>query len=303
MSMTRRRIALALAPQNFYGAPMDVSGELKRLTAQLKAAGREEASAEGESLLAHTLCCRRLAVYLHGERKLTAAQLAMLKAQTLRLLVGEPLQYVLGEVEFCGRVFACDPRALIPRPETELLVEVALGFSKVWKKKEPHVPDLGTGTGCIAITLALERPHAKIFAVDVSADALALARANAARHNAADRIEFVEADLLAPFAAGSLDLIVSNPPYVPTVEWGDLPRHIRDFEPRGALAAGPDGLDVLRRLIVQAAAKLVPGGALVLEIGEDQGRRVADLLAAAGFGQIVVHKDFAGWDRVVTGCL
>ncbi|TAN37452.1 MAG: peptide chain release factor N(5)-glutamine methyltransferase [Verrucomicrobia bacterium] len=303
MSMARRRIALALTARNSYGARMDVSGELKRLTAQLKAAGRDEAVAEAESLLAHTLGCRRLAVYLHGERQLTAEQLSTLKIRTQRLLAGEPLQYVLGEVEFCGRIFACDKRALIPRPETELLVEVALGFSKAWKKKTPKVPDLGTGTGCLAITLALERPHAQIFAVDVSADALALARANAARHGVADKIKFVQADLLAPFADASLDLIVSNPPYVPTAEWGDLPRHIRDFEPRVALDAGPDGLDVLRRLIAQAAAKLALGGALALEIGEDQGRRVAGLLHASGFRNVVVHKDFAGWDRVVTGCL
>jgi release factor glutamine methyltransferase len=299
--MTRRGIALALAARNSYGARMDVSGELKRLTARLHAAGHDEARAEAETLLAHALHCRRLDVYRHGERRLAPEQLAALQAQAQRLIVGEPLPYVLGEVEFCGRVFACDARALIPRPETELLVEVALGFSKVWKKQQPQVPDLGTGTGCLAVTLALERPHAKIFAVDCSATALALARANAARHGVADRIEFVEADLLAPFADGALDLIVSNPPYVPTAEWGGLPRHIRDFEPRGALEAGPEGLDVIRRLIAQAAAKLAPGGALALEMGEDQGRRVADLLTATGFRDVVVHKDFAGWNRVITG--
>ena len=290
---------------------MDAAGELKRLMALLKAAGREEATAEAESLLAHALSCRRLEIYLHGERKLTPAQLALLKTQTQRLEAGEHLQYVLGEVEFCGRVFACDARALITRPETELLVEAALGFlvrrslgedgSKAWKKKHPKVPDLGTGTGCLAITLALAQPHAQIFAVDISPDALALARENAARHGVANRIEFRQADLLVPFADGELDLIVSNPPYVPTAEWESLERNIRDFEPRGALDSGADGLDVLRRLIAQAAAKLAPGGALALEIGEDQGRSVAGLMRAAGFSNVVVKKDFAGWDRIVTG--
>lgn len=299
--MMPRRIALALAPQNFYGAPMDASSELKQLMAQLEAAGRDEAGAEAESLLACALRCRRLDVYLHGERKLTPLQLATLNAQTQRLLTGEPLQYVLGEVEFCGRVFQCDARALIPRPETELLVAIALGFSRVWKKEQPLVADLGSGAGCIAITLALERSNARIFAVDVSAKALALTRTNAERHNVADKIEFVRADLLSSFADGVLDLIVSNPPYVPTAEWVDLPRHIRDFEPRRALDAGLDGLDVVRRLIAQAAKKLALGGVLALEIGEDQSRRVAGLLAAAGFGRIIVQKDFAGWDRVVTG--
>ena len=280
---------------------MDVSGELKRLIAQLKAAGRDEAGVEAESLLAHALQCRRLDVYLHGERHLTPDQVAQLKIQAQRLQTNEPLQYVLGEVEFCGRTFACDKRALIPRPETELLVELALGFSKAWKKKSFKVPDLGTGTGCIAITLALERPQAQIFAVDISPDALALARDNAAQHGVAERIKFVQADLLTPFADHSLDMIVSNPPYVPTAEWGELPRHIRDFEPRSALDAGPDGLNVIRRIIVQAAEKLALGGALALEIGEDQGWRVADLLRGAGFRNVTAHKDFAGWDRVVTG--
>ncbi len=280
---------------------MDAGGELKRLIVTLKAAGREEATAEAESLLAHLFGCRRLEVYLHGERKLTPAQLAQLKTQTQRLEAGEPLHYVLGEVEFCGRVFVCDARALIPRPETELLVEAALDFSKVWKKQHPKVPDLGTGTGCLAITLALARPHARIFAVDISPDALALARQNAARHGVAHKMAFMQADLLAPFADGELDLIVSNPPYVPTAEWATLDRTIRDCEPRGALDGGTDGLDVIRRLVAQAAAKLAPGGALALEIGEDQGRRVAALLKAAGFVNVVVKKDFAGWDRIVTG--
>ena len=280
---------------------MDVSGELKRLAALLKAAGHDEATAEAETLLARVLGCRRLEIYLHGERPLRPDQLALLRAQAQRLQDAEPLQYVLGEVEFFGRVFACDARALIPRPETELLVEAALGFSQVWKRLQPRVADLGTGTGCIAITLALAQPRAKIFAVDISTDALALARENAMLHGVAANIEFVQADLLAPFGSGGLELIVSNPPYVPTEEWERLPRHIRDFEPRNALDAGPDGLDVLRRLVAQAADKLAPGGALALEIGEDQGRRVAGLLQAAGLVNVVVKKDFAGWDRVVTG--
>lgn len=286
---------------NLYGLLMDASGELKRLLALLKAAGHDEATVEAESLLAHVLGCRRLEIYLHGERKLSPAQLALLKTQAQRLQAGEPLQYVLGEVEFCGRVFACDARALIPRPETELLVEAALGFSKVWKKKHPKVPDLGTGTGCIAITLALARPQAQIFAVDISADALALARQNAERYGVAKKIQFLQADLLASFDGGELDLIVSNPPYVPTAEWEALERNIRDFEPRGALDAGRDGLGVLRRLIVQAATKLASGGALALEIGEDQGRSVSEWMKAAGFVNVAVKKDFAGWDRIVTG--
>ena len=280
---------------------MDVSRELKRLAALLRAAGHDEATAEAESLLAHALGCRRLEIYMQGGRPLLSEQLALLQTQTQRLQSDEPLQYVLGEVEFCGRVFVCDARALIPRPETELLVEAALGCAKVWARKQPKVADIGTGTGCIALTLALAQPRAKIFAVDISPAALALARQNARRHEVADRIEFVQADLLAPFGAGELDLVVSNPPYVPTAEWGALPRPIRDFEPRNALDAGADGLEVLRRLVAQAIDKLAPGGALALEIGEDQGPRVAGLLRSAGFVNVAVKKDFAGWDRIVTG--
>lgn len=280
---------------------MDVSGELKRLTALLKTAGHDEAMAEAESLLAHALGCRRLEIYLHGERPLLPEQLALLQAQAQRLQSDEPLQYVLGEVEFCGHAFACDARALIPRPETELLVEAALGFAKVWARQQPQVVDIGTGTGCIALTLALAQPRAKIFAVDISPAALTLAQQNAARHGVAHRIDFVQADLLASFGAGEVDLVVSNPPYVPTAEWGSLPRPIRDFEPRNALDAGADGLDVLRRLVAQAVEKLAPGGALALEIGEDQGPRVAELLRAAGMRHVAVKKDFAGWDRIVTG--
>ncbi len=280
---------------------MDVRSALKRWTELLQAAGHEEAAAEAGSLLAHALGCRRLELPLHDRRELLPAQFALLDAQVRRLQAGEPLQYVLGEVEFYSRVFACDARALIPRPETELLVEAALGFSQVWKKPRPKVADLGAGTGCIAISLALAQPQAHVCAVDISAPALALARENARRYGVADKMIFIQADLLAPFAAGELALIVSNPPYVPTAEWGSLPRPIRDFEPRNALDAGSDGLDVLRRLIAQAAEKLAPGGGLALEIGEDQGPRVAELLCAAGFTNVVVKKDYSGWDRIVTG--
>lgn len=279
---------------------MDVSNELRRLKGLLVASGHDEASAEAESLLAHTLHCRRLEVYLHGERKLSPEQLDTLAGQARHLIAGEPLQYVLGEVEFYGRVFQCDPRALIPRPETEMLVEAVLRFSRIWKLPQPRVADLGTGTGCIAITLALARPQADICAVDISADALALARANAERHGVADHMEFRQADLLAGFAEQSLDLIVSNPPYVSTAEWSELPAPIRDHEPRQALDGGSDGFDVIRKLVSQAATKLTSIGALALEIGEDQGQRVSDLLRAVGFVNVFVHKDFAGWDRIVT---
>ncbi|MCX6998668.1 MAG: peptide chain release factor N(5)-glutamine methyltransferase [Kiritimatiellaeota bacterium] len=229
----------------FYGAGMDSGAELKRLAARLQAAGVDEAQTKAEVLLAHALGCRRLEVYTHPERRLTPVLVEQLRAQSRRLAAGEPLQYVLGAAEFYGRSFKTDPRALIPRPETELLVETALGLPLVWKRAAPRVADAGAGTGCLAITLALERPGAHIFAVDISADALALARENAQRHGVSARIAFMRGDGLAAFAPASLDLVVSNPPYVPTEEWNALPRDIRDHEPRVALDGGADGLAVL----------------------------------------------------------
>ena len=280
---------------------MDSGAALKRLTARLRAARVDEAQTKAEWLLAHALGCRRLEVYTHPERPLTPEAVAQLRAQSRRLAAGEPLQYVLGATDFFGRRFITDPRALIPRPETELLVETALGLPMLWTRETPRVADVGTGTGCVAITLAWERPDARLWAVDVSADALALARANAQRHGVEARIEWVHGDGLSTFAPASLDLVVSNPPYVPTAEWSALPRDIRDYEPRVALDGGADGLAVLARLVAQAADKLAPAGWLALEIGEDQGRRVNDLMNRAGFVNIAVRKDLAGWDRVVVG--
>jgi len=283
---------------------MDSGTALRQLAARLKTAGMDEAQTKAEWLLAHVLGGGRLDVYTHPERSLTPDQAARLRQLGRRLAAGEPLQYVLHTAEFFGRSFQTDGRALIPRPETELLFTAALDapcLTGERRRSAPRVADVGTGTGCLAISLALERPEARIWAVDVSADALALARENAQRHGVTARIEFVQGGLLDPIAPASLDLVVSNPPYVPTAEWRELPRDIRDHEPRAALDGGADGLAVLAPLIVQAADKLAPGGWLVLEIGEDQGRRVRDLMKRAGFVSMKVRQDLAGWDRVVVG--
>ena len=208
---------------------------------------------------------------------------------------GEPVAYLLGEKEFYGRRFAVSPAVLVPRPETELLVQLAL--ARLQELKAPRVLDLGTGSGCIAITLALECPQASVFAVDRSTDALAIARANAQRLGA--RIEFLHSDWYTHVRT-RFDAIVANAPYVPAAD-----PHLLELrhEPRHALAAGIDGLADLRHIVAGAPAHLEPGGWLAVEHGHDQGASVRDLFALAGLAGIATHRDLAGIDRVCVGTL
>ncbi|OGV42564.1 MAG: protein-(glutamine-N5) methyltransferase, release factor-specific [Lentisphaerae bacterium GWF2_57_35] len=271
------------------------------LESDLKSAGVEEAGLTAMYLLSHVLGCRRLEVGLRAQDVLADAQAHELNRLAARMKAGEPLQYVLGDVEFLGRLFKTDPRALIARPETELLVEWALASSDVWARSGPRVVDVGTGTGCIAVSLALERPAARIMAVDLSAEALALARENARSLGVEARMAFYRADLLASFAPGSLDAVVSNPPYIASEECARLPRHIREHEPRLALDGGSDGLFTISRLVEQAAFTLKSGGRLYMEIGEEQASPVRRLLAEAGFVQVEIRKDWNGHDRMAGG--
>jgi release factor glutamine methyltransferase len=210
---------------------------------------------------------------------------------------GEPVAYLVGRREFFGRDFEVSPAVLIPRPETELLVETALAKCRRWSRR---ILDLGTGSGCIAISLALELPLAQVTAVDASAPALAVARRNADRHSA--RLRFVQSDWFDALGEEAFDLIVANPPYVaaadPHLAAGDL-RH----EPAAALASGTDGLDALRRIIADAPAHLAPGGQLWLEHGYDQAAAVQELLLAAGLTAVEQHSDLAGIIRVSGGRL
>ena len=222
----------------------------------------------------------------------TAARFATLAARRAR---GEPVAYLLGEKEFYGRRFAVSPAVLVPRPETELLVELALPRLRL--RPAPNVLDLGTGSGCIAITLALECPGATVVAVDRSADALAVARANARRLGAT--VEFLPGDWFEA-VGGRFDLIVANPPYVAAAD-----PHLAGLlhEPQHALSAGADGLADLRRIVGGAPAHLKLGGTLAVEHGHDQGAAVRALFARAGFAGIETHRDLAGIERVCTGTL
>lgn len=227
------------------------------------------------------------------EAPLDAPTQAQFESWVERRAGGEPLAYLVGEAEFRGRVFQVSPAVLIPRPDTEVLVEQAL--LRLLGKENPVVLDLGTGSGIVAVSLALEYPTAHVVAVDISAAALAVAASNAIRLGAA--IEFLAGDWYAPLAGRCFDLIVANPPYIaaddPHLTGDGLP-----FEPQGALTDGGDGLGCLRRIVAGAAARLRPGGWLLLEHGHEQGAACRNLLSAAGFQAAFTHPDLAGSDRV-----
>jgi release factor glutamine methyltransferase len=262
-------------------------------TGYLEKHGIEDARLNAEHLLAHVLGKKRLDLYLEFDRPLSEAERAPLRDLVRARGEGAPLQHLLGSAAFYGREFLCDARALIPRPETEQLVELVLQ-SKVQNPKS-KILDAGTGSGVIAITLALELPDASVTATDQSPAALDLARENAAKHSA--RVTFVECDLL-PDDDSTFDLIVANLPYIPGADLATLPREVRR-DPAAALDGGPDGLDVIRRLIAAAPARLTPGGRLFLEIGHDQAPAVEELLTTHGCTGITTHRDHAGHPRII----
>ena len=278
-----------------------VQAALRDLIRRFQRARTSEPGPVAEILMGRVLRCRRLEIHLHASEALTAAQNKELERLAQRALCGEPVQYVLGETEFMGHVFRVDRRALIPRPETELLVETALADSELWKRDKPAVADVGTGSGCIVISLALARSSTAYTAFDASAEALELAQENAAALGVKRRIRFARNDLLSGVPGNSLDAVVSNPPYVAVGEWERLPRHIRDCEPRLALDGGDDGFAVVSRLVPEAWQALKPGGRLFMEIGEDQKAGTEARMKSAGFKKIRVLKDLAKHDRIAVG--
>jgi release factor glutamine methyltransferase len=247
-----------------------------------------------EVLLAHALSCDRVRLYLDFDKPIGPNELAAFRGLVKRRASGEPTAYVIGSREFYGRRFRCDARALIPRPETELLVEAALAALP----EGGAALDLCTGTGCVGLTLALERPGARVVAVDLSAGALALARENAAALGA-EGCELLEGDLYGPLPEGArYDVIVANPPYVPSAEVPSLAREL-SFEPALALDGGELGLDVTRRLVHGAIARLVPGGTLAIEMHESHATLLPALCAEVGLLSAEVRRDLAGLPRLV----
>ena len=250
---------------------------------------------DAEVLLASVLRKDRVALYTSWDQPLDAPELSAYRELIKRRLGGEPVAYLVGKQEFWSLPFAVDARVLVPRPETEGLVEAALALLK--GRAAPSLADIGTGSGAIAVAVAHERPDARIVAVDRSAPALEVARANAAA-NEVD-VEFLEGDLLQPLdGLGLFDVIASNPPYIADGDLPSLQAEVRR-EPRSALLAGVDGLDVLRRLCATASPYLVSDGALVLEVGRGQAPSVVELALAAGFTDVSTRKDLAGIDRIV----
>ncbi len=272
---------------------------MERLAVRFAGGGLESPRLLAEWLLAWAWACPRLELPLRRDLPVPPAAAAAIAAAAARLLRGEPLQYVLGTAAFMGWDLRVDGRALIPRPETELLVDRLLQEPAAWARPAPRVADVGTGSGCIAIALALRRPAARVLGIDRSPAALDLARANAAALGAADRITWRQGDLLAGQPPASLDVVVANLPYVTTAEWQGLPPAIREHEPRLALDGGPDGLDAIRKLIPQAWQALDKGGIICLEIGAHQGAEVRGLLRSARFSGARLMQDDAGYDRIL----
>ncbi len=261
-------------------------------------AGVDEARLDAELLAAHVLGVNRAAVLTRPERELTPKELTRLRDLVARRLAREPLAYITGHREFFGLDLAVDARVLIPRPETELLVEHALRFAR-WAGRPLAVADVGAGSGAIAVALAAHLPDAQVFALDASPDALAVTAENARRHGVAGRIRCLAGDLLAALP-GPVDLVAANLPYVAGTEWDALAPEIRDWEPRQALEAGPDGLDAIRRLLATAPPYVQPGGAVLLEIGAGQGSAVTGLAGDAFPGaRVELSADYAGLDRLV----
>lgn len=272
---------------------MTVLEVLQSTTAYFKKRGMESPRLNAEQLLAHSLGRRRIELYLEFERILTEAELAPLRELVRRRVQGEPLQHLLGTVEFCGEVFLCDRRALIPRPETEELVELLI--AEIGNGKPERILDIGTGSGVIALSLAKNFLEAKVFASDISEEALSLARANAEPLGLNERVRFLRSDLLAQIDE-RFDVIVANLPYVSETDRENLSSEVL-HDPPSALFGGEVGDETIRKLIEAAPGHLQPGGLLALEIGINQAESLCASLAENSYHHISARQDFAGVTR------
>jgi release factor glutamine methyltransferase len=268
----------------------------------LEQAGIDSAKQEAFWILEHVLRIPAHHVVADRDRLLSHTELLAAKGLVERRVGREPLQYILGTQEFCGLEFHVNPTVLIPRPETELLVEYVA--QRISVERQATIVDACTGSGCIAVAIARLRPRAQVIATDLSPSSLNVARLNATRHAVCQRIAWLEGDLLGPLAdrglKGRIDVIVSNPPYISEADWATLQPEVRLFEPRGALVAGPQGTELQERLLQEAGQYLSPGGALIMEIGTGQARamrRIVDQIPGYRFHRLVY--DAAGLERVV----
>lgn len=292
--------ALKLGWGTYFGE-VTVLEVIKKSTEFLEKKGVESPRLQVELLLAHTMGVQRMGLYLNFEKELTSAQLDQVREQVRRRGQREPLQHIVGSTSFCGLEIAVDRRVLVPRPETELLAEMGWEFLNGAGSCPPAGLDFGTGSGCLAIALAVKCPAARVTAVDVSVDALALAKENAARNGAGERIEFVQGDGFAAVKAGSrFDLLVANPPYVASAEIATLEPEVRDYDPHLALNGGEEGLDFYRRLAAEAGEFLRPGGKIMLELGDGQAGAVEKMFAGEKWIVEGVRADYSGRLRILT---
>lgn len=257
----------------------------------------DRAKRDAETLLLHLIGKNKAWLMAHANEDFAGCTAIRYASLLERRRKGEPIQYITGETEFYGLPFRVTPDVLVPRPETELLVERFGTMVPLFPK--PRIVDIGTGSGAIAIALAHDWPGAQIAAIDISNSALDLALSNARRIGFADRIRFLQGDLLAPVSGETFDIIVSNPPYVPAADRDSLSVEVRDHEPALALFAGNNGLGIYRRLIPAAFAALAPGGFIALEIGHGQQSPIETLLSVAGFTDIQFTPDLQGIPRIV----
>jgi len=287
----------------------ELRAALREAIARLEECDVPSAPLAAELLLMHVLQRDRAWLYARPESELSPKNAVAYAELIERRSQGVPTQYLTGRQEFWGLEFEVGPGVLIPRPETEHVIEVALERLGMRRAEPLRIADVGTGSGCIAISLARELPRAEIIATDISTAALDYAQRNAARHGVSNRIQFLGADLLeaameAPGRAETrFDLIVSNPPYVGRNDAGSLPREVREHEPAEALFAGDDGLEIYPALIDEAARKLAPSGILVLELGYNGAQYVGSLLSASQWTDLRVTRDLAGIERVVSARL
>jgi release factor glutamine methyltransferase len=276
---------------------------INRAASQLEAAGVSTARLDAEVLLRHAINRDRAWLLAHMQEELADDARKTFERAVERRSRREPLQYITGRQEFWGIEFMVTPDVLIPRPETELIIESAL--RSVRDRNGPQwIIDLCTGSGCIAVSLAKELPQARILATDTSSQAISVARGNARRHDVADRIRFFEGDLFGPLEEldihGQVDIIVSNPPYVSSGDFSALQPEVRDYEPKMALLAGPDGTQVQRRIVNEAPRFLMKHGLLIMEMGLGQADPLAHLIRQRkNYGSLEILKDLAGIDRVI----
>lgn len=279
---------------------MTVLEAIQKSTDFLAKKGVESPRLQTELLLAHLLKMPRMKLYLNFDRVLTAPETDGLREFIKRRGLREPLQHITGSTSFCGYEITVSRHALVPRPETELLVELGWKFLATHHSSSVTGLDFGTGTGCIAIALAAKSPAAKITALDVSAEALALAKQNAAQNQVAERIEFLLGDGFAALTTGTrFDLLISNPPYIASAEIEMLEPEVKDFDPRSALDGGADGLDFYRRLAAEAKPFLKPDGKIMLEFGDGQADAIKKIFGGEKWIVEAVQADYSQRARIL----